>query len=67
MGLSMRGSTGSWGLKRDKEEVIDGHTGSDIFFGEVFDFGWVCGRQDLGSDSATDTLKKHDAHHVCLW
>lgn len=26
-----------------------------IFHG-VFDFGWVYGRRDLGSDSATDTL-----------
>ena len=29
----MGGKTHSWGVKRDKEEVFDRHTGSDTFRG----------------------------------
>lgn len=48
--------TGSWGIEREKEEVFDGHTSSDIL-GRVLRFWAVCGCQDLGPVSATGTLK----------
>lgn len=56
MGLSVGGRTGSWGVERDREVVIDGQDESDIF-PRGFDLGWVCGRQCFGSDNATDNLK----------
>lgn len=47
-------------MEKDTEEFIDGQDGFDKFRG-IFDPGWVCGRQQLGSDSASDTLKsRHD-------
>lgn len=43
-------------MKRDRKEALDQREVFDIFR-RVFDSEFVCGRQDLGSDSATDTLK----------
>ena len=64
MRLSIGGSTVSLGVKKDKEEVIDGQDGF-VNFREDLDFGWVCGRQDLGSDSGTHTLKTR-TRQVCF-
>lgn len=56
MGLSIGGRTGSWGMEERGKRYFDSHTKSDVLR-RVLQFGAVCGRQDLGSGSATDTFK----------
>lgn len=56
---------GILGRGRKKEEFIDEQDGFKNFW-KVLGFGWVCGCQDSGSESATNTLKTRRGRSVSV-